>query len=688
MMKIKAQIKLARRKERAERASTKFEPRRQVSARRSREARIYKEDLRLRSASPIARAAFIIYIQKNIEASYCTAQQIQVNAIQASESEHCQIGENPRLFLSKGNALTSASDSERCRIKTRASTIASPISNKNKIIYEVSKPNKVRAAAVARAGEQGEPCKIARHSRTNSAATINAQQKPVITFDCWKQSPLKRISIICLLALTILSIMPFVSAQSMPLAVHGTVYDLDGETQAPSGTFISINDTTSGYYVEGVTGTFYNSGRYAAAVFGEVGDTVIITASNGYDSNSQSLVLSGSMYDINLFINTTIPLEPNHSPEITSKPITKAYVNRLYKYKVTASDEDNNVLTYSLLKKPRGMVIDPGTGIIEWIPRITQWGRTHPVSVQVSDGRNGTDTQDFTVRVYLTNDISLPNWWNSFNESGGEIIKLTPSEKHTFPDQDKSLRELMLNNPLEEELVYLFYNERETKPNGIETAGKKVYRYIELFPLNVLSESINNTLVAFSVNKEWLNESGASQNDIILKRYIHGHWHITKTSLIKEDEDYAYYESSTNGLDYLAITVGKPEVNDLLDKSLDIPYFIIGTIYEKDGKTQVGAGMPIKIINENTLTEINLATGVGPMTGSYAVILPGEKGDKIAIMPNSDGKSKKSIILSKNKGNYIDFRKKGSGESFNAQVRSIKKLDNGFLEVLRQLFGM
>ena len=99
----------------------------------------------------------------------------------------------------------------------------------------------------------------------------------------------------------------FVNGQSMPLSIHGTVYELDGTTQAPRGTFISINNTFSGYYAEGETGTFFNPGRYSASIQGNIGDEVIITASNGFNDVSVVVSLQGSMRNIDLFLNTICP---------------------------------------------------------------------------------------------------------------------------------------------------------------------------------------------------------------------------------------------------------------------------------------------------------------------------------------------------------------------------------------------
>ncbi|MCP4171811.1 MAG: PKD domain-containing protein, partial [Fuerstiella sp.] len=70
----------------------------------------------------------------------------------------------------------------------------------------------------------------------------------------------------------------------------------------------------------------------------------------------------------------------------------------MYIYNVEADDPDNDILTYTLKNSPDGMAIDPATGVITWTPTGEHTG-IHNVSVEVSDGRDGTDIQHYTLRV-------------------------------------------------------------------------------------------------------------------------------------------------------------------------------------------------------------------------------------------------------------------------------------------------
>ena len=96
----------------------------------------------------------------------------------------------------------------------------------------------------------------------------------------------------------------------MPLAIRGTVYELDGYTPVAEGTFFSVHDTVSGYYVQGTTGLGQNSGGYATIVHGNNGDTLNITVSNGYNIDSITVTLNGVMKNVNLLLDTSLPPLP------------------------------------------------------------------------------------------------------------------------------------------------------------------------------------------------------------------------------------------------------------------------------------------------------------------------------------------------------------------------------------------
>ncbi len=92
------------------------------------------------------------------------------------------------------------------------------------------------------------------------------------------------------------------------------------------------------------------------------------------------------------------PPPQNQPPHITSTALTAATVNQLYSYVVAATDANNDPLSYALTVSPTGMGINASSGLITWTPAANQAG-TQSVTVQVSDGKGGTDSQSYTITV-------------------------------------------------------------------------------------------------------------------------------------------------------------------------------------------------------------------------------------------------------------------------------------------------
>ena len=87
----------------------------------------------------------------------------------------------------------------------------------------------------------------------------------------------------------------------------------------------------------------------------------------------------------------------NTAPALDSTPPTTAKTTYLYTYEVNANDLEDDILTYSLLTFPQGMIIDSSTGAITWTPTGEQIGENEVV-VKVED-KWRWDTQAFLVMV-------------------------------------------------------------------------------------------------------------------------------------------------------------------------------------------------------------------------------------------------------------------------------------------------
>jgi len=113
----------------------------------------------------------------------------------------------------------------------------------------------------------------------------------------------------------------------------------------------------------------------------------------GYDINGD-LIAASESEDWEFYFREHEPVS-NNPPIITSNANTGAIVGAAYTYDVDATDEDGDVLTYSLDAAPTGMTIVATTGVISWTPAAAG---TFSVIVSVSDGEL-SDAQSFALTV-------------------------------------------------------------------------------------------------------------------------------------------------------------------------------------------------------------------------------------------------------------------------------------------------
>ncbi|MCG7850837.1 MAG: PKD domain-containing protein, partial [ANME-2 cluster archaeon] len=198
---------------------------------------------------------------------------------------------------------------------------------------------------------------------------------------------------------------PLVSAELIPHGIKGTVYLSDGVTPAPRGTNFSINDTTSGYYLEGLTGgpslpgdPF--SGFYSASIVGEDGDEVIIKAWNATYYGITVITLAGDMAEIDVIINT--PLQDINQPPVSDPngPYTDTEGVSVTFDGSGSSDPDGSIDSYDWDFGDG----NTGTGVNP-VHAYTQDG-PYTVTLTVTDNNGATDTDTTTATISDTEPVA------------------------------------------------------------------------------------------------------------------------------------------------------------------------------------------------------------------------------------------------------------------------------------------
>ncbi|KKG74676.1 hypothetical protein DU43_16140 [Methanosarcina mazei] len=107
---------------------------------------------------------------------------------------------------------------------------------------------------------------------------------------------------------------------------------------------------------------------------------------------------------------------------------------------------------------------------------------------------------------------------------------------------------------------------------------ENVYKYFNLWVGNSgygTSDSIENPVICFRVNKTWIREEKIEQSSITLNRYNDEKWNPLLTSLSGEDGTYLYFTAETPGFSPFAITgraAAKENVIDIMpEPDIEIP---------------------------------------------------------------------------------------------------------------------
>jgi hypothetical protein len=186
-------------------------------------------------------------------------------------------------------------------------------------------------------------------------------------------------------------------------------YNVDATDSDGDSLTYSLTTKPSGMTINSSTGMI-NWTPNATGYF-----NVTVRVSDGELSDTQSYTITVS--------------DDNHSPVITSSPVTSATKDEPYSYNVDATDSDGDFLTYSLTIKPSGMTINSSSGMISWTPSTEGYFN---VTVRVFDGEL-SDTQSYTITVSDDNHSPVIS---SINAPSSVEINQTTTITCNASDQD------------------------------------------------------------------------------------------------------------------------------------------------------------------------------------------------------------------------------------------------------------
>jgi hypothetical protein len=116
----------------------------------------------------------------------------------------------------------------------------------------------------------------------------------------------------------------------------------------------------------------------------------------------------------------------NRSPSISGQPPTAVKAGETYNFRPSASDPDNDPLSFSIRNKPNWLAFDSSTGRLSGVPGDGDVGSYEDIVIAVSDGRAAAELPVFVVDVTQVAMGSVTLSWTppSENTDGSPLTNL------------------------------------------------------------------------------------------------------------------------------------------------------------------------------------------------------------------------------------------------------------------------
>jgi hypothetical protein len=157
----------------------------------------------------------------------------------------------------------------------------------------------------------------------------------------------------------------------------------------------------------------------------------------------------GASLAFDLTVTSSQPPPPgNNAPTISGTPATSAAVNLSYSFTPTATDADNDTLTFSISNKPGWANFNTGNGRLSGTPAAGDVGNYSNVGITVSDGMDSASLA-FDLAVVSAGNASITLQWTAptENEDGSALTDLAGFEIHYGTSPGSYNKTVNVNNP-------------------------------------------------------------------------------------------------------------------------------------------------------------------------------------------------------------------------------------------------
>ena len=174
----------------------------------------------------------------------------------------------------------------------------------------------------------------------------------------------------------------------------------------------------------------------------------------------------------------------------------------------------------------------------------TEGSTSFSFTLTVSSTGSGGSTGDGAGSSYTTGEVDI---------GAGESATITIAQADEY-----GVTEVLIEVVDEANDVKVVIQKFTEKPEDIiENLLDAVYNYLKITLQNLDNSNIASAKVSFKIEKSWLQENGLDPDTVLLNRYADDKWEGLETAMTGEDDTYYYYQATTPGFSYFAITAKK-----------------------------------------------------------------------------------------------------------------------------------
>ena len=203
--------------------------------------------------------------------------------------------------------------------------------------------------------------------------------------------------------------------------------------------------------VDGNTLTFSITNRPSWATFSTTSGRLQGTpASVGTSGNIVISVSDGQASAQLPAFSINVGAAANTAPRISGTPATSVLQDTSYTFQPTATDVDNNALTFSIVNKPTWATFSPSTGRLQGTPSAANVGSTTSgIIIAVSDGTAATALPAFSITVLATATGSATLSWQppTQNQDGSPLTNLAGFRVYWGTSPGTYPNSVLLSNP-------------------------------------------------------------------------------------------------------------------------------------------------------------------------------------------------------------------------------------------------